>query len=334
MARSGTTSAQIDQGEITPVGFINASGVLVAASDADPIPTTATLSGGGDASAAKQDAQTALLTTIDSDTSRLTSSAGPLDAGAALATTAFMVGGKYDATPPTLTDGQQASALLTVNGEVVVADAPAAALLTTIDADTGSIASDAATIAALNLARSATPAAGQPGVALLAIRDDALSSIAAEADEGEVTLARVDANGAVWVQLAGALSASVDSMAIGAAATNGCSVHNTIDLDETEEEVKATAGTVYGMYLVNRDTAPVYVKFYNAAAADVTVGTTTPYMTLEVPYSAASHLGTVFVFPPGIAFGTAICVAATTGLADNDTGAPGANDVTAVVFYK
>lgn len=52
MARSGTTSAQIDQGDITPVGYIDSNGVLVVASAAAPMPTTATLEGGGDASAA------------------------------------------------------------------------------------------------------------------------------------------------------------------------------------------------------------------------------------------------------------------------------------------
>jgi hypothetical protein len=35
-----------------------------------------------------------------------------------------------------------------------------------------------------------------------------------------------------------------------------------------------------------------------------------------------------------ITFSTAICAAATTGLADNDTGAPSANDVVLNVFYK
>jgi hypothetical protein len=36
----------------------------------------------------------------------------------------------------------------------------------------------------------------------------------------------------------------------------------------------------------------------------------------------------------GIGFGTAITVAATTGVADNDTGAPAANDVIVNIFYK
>jgi hypothetical protein len=41
----------------------------------------------------------------------------------------------------------------------------------------------------------------------------------------------------------------------------------------------------------------------------------------------------VFSIPQGIAFGTAITVAATTAVADNDTGAPAANDVIVNVFY-
>ena len=36
----------------------------------------------------------------------------------------------------------------------------------------------------------------------------------------------------------------------------------------------------------------------------------------------------------GIGFSTAICVAATTGVADADTGAPAANDIIINVFYK
>jgi hypothetical protein len=36
----------------------------------------------------------------------------------------------------------------------------------------------------------------------------------------------------------------------------------------------------------------------------------------------------------GIVFDTAITWAATTGLADNDTGAPAANDVAGTVWYK
>lgn len=115
----------------------------------------------------------------------------------------------------------------------------------------------------------------------------------------------------------------------------GLSIFQSLDIDETEEDVKTSAGQVYGYSITNRATATRYVKFYNATAATVVVGTTTPVMTLGIPgnSSDATMLSAAFG-GMGIAFGTAITVAATTGFADNDTGAPGANDVLITVFYK
>lgn len=112
--------------------------------------------------------------------------------------------------------------------------------------------------------------------------------------------------------------------------SGGLSIFRTLDADETEEEIKATAGQVFGWYLYNDGAAEVYVKFYNATAASVVVGTTTPVLTIPVPAGAAANVfGEI-----GIAFGTAICIAATTGVADADTAAPAANQVIANVFYS
>lgn len=116
-------------------------------------------------------------------------------------------------------------------------------------------------------------------------------------------------------------------------ATNGASIFRSIDLDETEEEVKATAGTVYGVWFSNMATSTRFLKFYNATAANVTVGTTTPVLTLAIPGNSSDDVSGVFSIPHGIAFSTAITVAATTGIADNDTGAPAANDVIVNIFY-
>ena len=117
--------------------------------------------------------------------------------------------------------------------------------------------------------------------------------------------------------------------------SGGLSIHRTIDLDETEEEVKATAGQLYGMWITNTGTATVYVKFYNDTAANVVVGTTTPALTIPIPGNSSDDVGGVFaVGGLGIPFSTAICAAATTGLADADTGAPAANQVIANIFYK
>ncbi|MCW0193402.1 MAG: hypothetical protein OJJ55_19145 [Rhodococcus sp.] len=111
--------------------------------------------------------------------------------------------------------------------------------------------------------------------------------------------------------------------------SGGYTIFRSIDLDETEEEIKASAGQVFGWYIFNAAASTRYVKFYNATAASVTVGTTTPVLTIPIPAGAAANVFS----ETGIAFGTAISAAATTGVADSDVGAPAANDVVINVFY-
>lgn len=117
--------------------------------------------------------------------------------------------------------------------------------------------------------------------------------------------------------------------------TGGLSIFRSIDLDESEEEVKATAGTVYSIIAINLHTAPLYLKLYNDTAANVTVGTTTPVLTIPLPAQADSNGGGfVMAVPQGIAFGAAISAAVTTGVADNNTGAPAANMAVVNILYK
>jgi hypothetical protein len=111
--------------------------------------------------------------------------------------------------------------------------------------------------------------------------------------------------------------------------SGGPSPFRTISLTATKQEIKSSGGQVFGYYIFNAHTATQYVKLYNAAAANVTVGTTTPWMTIPIPAGAAANLLGV----AGIAFATGITIAATTGVADNDTGAPSANTVIANIFY-
>jgi hypothetical protein len=112
--------------------------------------------------------------------------------------------------------------------------------------------------------------------------------------------------------------------------SGGLDIFRSLDIDETEEEVKATAGQVFGWFISNLASSTRYVKFYNATAANVTVGTTTPVITIPLEADQAANVE----FVNGIAFSTAITVAATTGIADNDTGAPGSNEVVINIFYK
>lgn len=108
-----------------------------------------------------------------------------------------------------------------------------------------------------------------------------------------------------------------------------------VDLDEAAAVVKASRGQLYGFYIVNRTTSPRYLRFYNIAAASVTVGTSTIHVgPIEIPANASDHTALIINFPSGIEFDTAMSWAVTTGFADNDTGTPGANDILANAFIK
>lgn len=210
-------------------------------------------------------------------------------------------------------------------------------------------------------------AAGDTGVAIMAARLDTPVANAGVSNDGDYTTPVLDNFRKLWVtgtvledtaHVAGeaiiqggvrridtaATSAgtsgdwaTMDASAEGAVwatltptTTSGCTIFRSIDLDESEEEIKATAGNIYGYIFSNTVASIRYLKFYNATAANVTVGSTTPVITIALPASSSGHVS----FPYPIGFGTAITAAVTTGVADADTGAPGANDCILNVFYK
>jgi hypothetical protein len=112
--------------------------------------------------------------------------------------------------------------------------------------------------------------------------------------------------------------------------SGGLTIFRSLDLDESEEEVKGSAGQVFGYFVYNAAAVVQYLKFYNATAANVTVGTTTPVITIPVPAEGGANVE----FSMGIPFDTAISVAVTTGVGDDDTGAPAANSFICNIFYK
>jgi hypothetical protein len=115
----------------------------------------------------------------------------------------------------------------------------------------------------------------------------------------------------------------------------GASKFRSIDLDETEEEVKATGGQIFSIWFTNTATATRWLKCYDATDASVTVGTTTPYITIGLPGNSSDDItGQLSTGAHGGTFANAITCAATTGVADNDTGAPGANEVIVNIWFK
>lgn len=99
------------------------------------------------------------------------------------------------------------------------------------------------------------------------------------------------------------------------------------DIDETEEDVKTSAGKLMGYAVYNDHSAEVHLQFWNATAANTTPGTTVPLLTFPIAGGASAHI----MFENGITFDTAITVGATAGF--SDAAAPGST-VSGTVFYK
>ena len=127
-------------------------------------------------------------------------------------------------------------------------------------------------------------------------------------------------SGTVTANLAPTTSGGLStSVTISAASTNATSV-------------KASAGQLYGIYCTNVNAAIRYLKIYNKASAP-TVGTDTPVLVFGIPGNTAGA-GFAIEFSNGLAFGTGIAFALTTGVANSDTGAVAANEQVVNLLYK
>lgn len=109
----------------------------------------------------------------------------------------------------------------------------------------------------------------------------------------------------------------------------GTKTFRSLDVDESEEQISATECNAYWIAGFNVANQTRYLKFYNDTAANVVVGTTTPTQTLVLLKEQPFFMSVT----QGVYFDTAMCVASTTGLADNDTGAPGAGEVILNIGY-
>ena len=89
--------------------------------------------------------------------------------------------------------------------------------------------------------------------------------------------------------------------------------------------------TLVGWNLINPNTSNVYLKLYNAAAyTDVTVGTTIPVRTLLIPGSGTAFLSNEDKFQ--LNFNLGLVVAITSGMADNNTGAPSSGSYVEILY--
>ena len=200
-------------------------------------------------------------------------------------------------------------------------------------ADAKSTATDTTAVTAMQVLKEISYMEQNP--ASRAVTNAGTFATQATLQTGSAAIGKLAANSGVDIGDVDVTSIAAGTNTIGAVnvkptTTGGLDIFRSIDLDESEEEVKATAGQVFGWYIYNKAAAVTYVKFYNATAANTTVGTTTPVMTVPIPATSGANVE----FTNGIAFDTAITVAATTGVADADTGAPAANDLIINLLYK
>jgi len=119
-------------------------------------------------------------------------------------------------------------------------------------------------------------------------------------------------------------------MSIESEGPSGLLVYKNISVLNAGSAVKNTPGAIYGMLLQSVANAARYIKFYDKATAPV-VGTDVPKMTILLNGgNAPIQMET----SNGITFLNGIGIGATTGVADNNTGAPAANEVIVTIFYQ
>lgn len=235
--------------------------------------------------------------------------------------TISVVGGGVEATAQRVTLANDSTGVLSVDdgGGALTVDGTVTAnpASGTIDTVTAFGVSTAGPMKAEDVAS----AGGDMGIPAYAVRDDALAANGGVGTDGDYLPLRTNNDGALWVQ------STVGSL-------GGSKFFNDIDLDEADIDVATGPCTVYSIYCYNSTAAPLFLKMFNTNS--VTMGTTAADLSVPIPGNADSD-GAGFVFPipvSGVAFGTALTVAVTTGLALDDNTAPGANAANVTIMYQ
>lgn len=135
-------------------------------------------------------------------------------------------------------------------------------------------------------------------------------------------------SGTFWQTTQPVSIAATVNVAVAPASSGGVSNLHLVSAGSTNaNNVKASAGQVYGWNIFNNAAYPIYVKFYNTA------GTPTPGTGVvhTIGVQAGTHVfGEV---PSGMAFSTGIGLSITKGIADADATAVLASDCVVDIKY-
>lgn len=201
-------------------------------------------------------------------------------------------------------------------------------LLTTIDADTGNIATDVSTIqttlAAINSKLvtgtdigdvTINNAAGASAVNIqdggntitvdgtVAVTNSDITSIKTAVEIIDNMISGSEAQVDIVASLPAGTNA-IGNVGMTPRTSGGLLIKNCTSgdgstaLTNSAQAIKASAGQLFGWYIFNPNTVTAWVIIYNTAAASVTVGTTNPVLVIGVPAGAAANV----VNPMGIEF--------------------------------
>lgn len=153
------------------------------------------------------------------------------------------------------TDGDYGAFKIDSVGSLYTRDTNAAAILTTIDTDTGVIAGDTtsidATLTALSKAEDSAHSSGDQGIQMLAVRQDTLaSSVSADGDYGSL---KMNSDGALYVDIGSATDPSLANTAFAHGATSVDTTAGGTDLVGT-----ALSNRLY-LHLANEGTRKAYI---------------------------------------------------------------------------
>jgi len=150
-------------------------------------------------------------------------------------------------------DGDYGSFKLDSVGSLYTRDSIAAGILTTIDADTGSIDS---TLTALTKAEDSVHVSGDQGIMGLAVRNDTLATLTSA--DGDYAPLQVNAEGALYAYISGSDPLTVNDSAL--ANTAIASASNTLDTANTAEDVvTAPLSNRKYLFLQNMDNRKIYI---------------------------------------------------------------------------
>ena len=109
----------------------------------------------------------------------------------------------------------------------------------------------------------------------------------------------------------------------------GLSTHMSLSVSSSQN-VKSSAGQLYGYYAFNKATSISFLKLYNVSGA-ISLGTDVPVLTIPLPISGGANAFSDI----GLAgFTNGIGIAATSGLPVDNTALPAASAIVVDLFYK